>query len=303
MEIQREWLNEIKTFSAVAEKLSFSQAAETLGITSSAVSKTVARMEQRLKAKLFLRTTRAVQLSEVGRLYLHRAREILADIESLELEIEHEQQDLRGVLRVSAPLMLGHAEVLPVAIRFQREHPDVRLEVEFTDRVVDILEERIDVAIRMTAIPPDAFIAKKLGRDSRVLCAAPDYLKKYGTPKSPKDLSDHYGVMFFKGDAPVTWKLFRTKNDTSSRGYQPKPRMLLNSIMAVHAAAKAGLGIADLPKYLVAGEIKAKQLVPLLSDYTDSPRFIWAVYSGSRAIPKKIKIFVEMLREKFESVS
>jgi DNA-binding transcriptional LysR family regulator len=170
------------------------------------------------------------------------------------------------------------------------------MEVDFTDRVTDIIEERIDVAIRMTATPPESFIAKKLFRDIRVLCASPRYLKEHGTPKTPKDLEQHYGVMFTKGDVPVSWKLFPTKSDMHSRLYQPKARMHLSSIMSVYAAAKAGLGIADMPRYLLEDDFSQRVLVPVLEAYSDSPRYVWAVYSGSRAIPKKIKLFVEMLQ-------
>jgi DNA-binding transcriptional LysR family regulator len=302
MDIDREWLNEVKTFSVVSEKLSFSQAAETLGITSSAVSKIISRMEHRLRTKLFLRTTRAVQVSEVGSLYLTRSREILADIQSLESEIEHEQQDLRGTLRVSAPLMLGHAHVLPVALQFQALYADVRLELDLTDRVTDILEERIDVAIRMIASPPEAFVAKKLCHDERVLCASSEYLNKHGIPKNPKDLSEHYGVLFCKADVPVPWLLFRTKSDSTSRPFLPKARLHVSSVMAAHAAAKSNLGIANLPKYLAVEDFKCKKLVPLLSDYVHSPRSVWAIYSGSRTIPRKLKVFVEMLKQHFEGI-
>src|ERR1700722_4272735 len=194
-------------FLAAVEEGSFSRAATKLGLTPSGVSKLVARLEERLEVRLFHRTTRQMQLTDIGSFYLDRVRRIFDDVRALEVELERTTDAPRGTLRVTAPALLGHHRVLPAVIAFRRAFPEVQVDLLLVDDLVDLIEERIDVAVRMTASPPLSYVAKKLGDDTRRLCASPDYLSRRGRPARPSDLQKHDALVFVTDGARVPWKL------------------------------------------------------------------------------------------------
>lgn len=303
MAADKDVLNEMLALVAIIEEGSFSAASKQLGLTKSAVSKIIARLEARLRCRLLSRTTRRVQATELGASYYEGAKRILEAVETLELDIENRGHELRGLLRISAPVMLGQAVVLPIVLAFQQAHPELRVEVELSDRLIDLVEERIDVAVRMTDTPPQSFVARRLGDDERVFCASPAYLASRGVPEGPADLARHDGIHLIGDHLPVPWRLRPDADAVQLASYRLQSRIRLNTIEGIRMAALAGLGIADLPRYLVQADLDSERLVMLLQDYQPSPRSIWAIYPPSRFVPKKVTGFVAALSSGFDAAA
>jgi DNA-binding transcriptional LysR family regulator len=291
--IERDTFAGMAAFIAAVDEGTFSRAAVKLGLTPSGVSKLIARLEDRLDARLFHRTTRRIQLTDLGAFYFERARRIFDDVRSLETEIDDGRDTPRGLLRVTAPVVLGQVRIVPVVVAFRAEFPDVRIDLILTDRVVDPIEERIDVAIRMTATPPAAFVAKKLGDDRRRFCASPSYLARRGRPRHPADLAGHDCLVFYADGASVPWKLRdKAGKPTSLRVCGP---LQTNNTLALRDAAIGGLGIADLPLYLAAEDLRVGRLESVLDDFAVVDRAVYAVYPSGRSVPARSREFVRVL--------
>jgi DNA-binding transcriptional LysR family regulator len=293
MTVERDTFAGMAAFLAAVDEGSFSRAATKLGLTPSGVSKLIARLEQRLDVQLFHRTTRRIQLTELGSFYFERVRRIFDDVRTLETEIEESRDKPRGLLRVTAPVVLGQIRIMPVVVAFRAEFPDVRVDLILEDSVVDVIEERIDVAIRMTATPPMAYVARKLGDDRRLLCASPTYLERRGRPRHPKDLEAHDCLVFWADGAPVPWKVKdKTGKSASLRVCGP---LQTNNTLALRDAALAGLGIADLPAYLATEDVRRGRLESVLDDFVAFDRAVYAVYPPGRSVPARSREFVRVL--------
>jgi len=295
-----ESIREMAALVATVASGSFSRAARKLGMTPSGVSKLVARLERRLGVQLLARTTRAMQLTQAGAFYHDRAARLLDDIEGLERDLEGHHRHPRGHLLLTAPTVFGEALIMPVVIAYQRRYPDVTVALELTDRLVDVAGEGFDVAIRMTDRPPEAFVARKLGDDVRTLCASPGYLRKHRAPATPDDLAHHRCITFVMPSGPNPWYLRRTL-DGPIEPVLGARSLELNNTAAVHQAVLAGLGIADLPIYLVEDELAAGRLVSLLAPYVPVRRTIYAIYLASRLVPAKTRAFLKVLATSFRS--
>src|SRR3954471_16291451 len=196
--------DEINAFAAVADARSFTQAARRLGVSSAQVSKLVARLENRLGARLLNRTTRDVSLTDTGRAYLERARALLEDFETLEGSVR-DQGGPRGLLKVSAPVSFGATQLTPALLDFAAAYPEVSLDVSSTDRMVNLVEEGFDVAVRIGQLPDSSLIARKLAAVRIVTCAAPAYLQRAGVPLQPQDLSRHEAIIDTNARDPFVW--------------------------------------------------------------------------------------------------
>jgi DNA-binding transcriptional LysR family regulator len=285
---------------AIAETRSFAGAARDLGLTASAVSKLVTRMEARLKARLLQRTTRRLRLTELGLLYCERARRVLEELDTSERELQHLDPEPKGSIRVTAPVVLGRARVLPVVLAFQQRYPLVRMHFDATDRVVDLIAEGVDVAVRTTAEPPPAMVARKLDDDVRVLCASPAYLARMGVPRGLVDLARHECLPCLVGGEPAPW---RFRSGAGVRQVSVKGRLLLSDSHSIRDAALAGLGIGDLPRYFVARELEEGKLVQVLASLPRVARGIYVLYAPSPFTPSKVRLFVEALRAGFKSAA
>ena len=279
---------------------SFSRAAPKLGMTPSGVSKLVGRLEHRLGIQLLARTTRTMQLTEAGAFYHDRAARLLDDIDGLERDVEGHHRHPRGRLLVTAPTTFGEALIMPVVIAYQRRYPDVTVAIELTDRLVDVAAEGFDVAIRITARPPESFVARKLGEDVRTICASPGYLRKHRAPSHPDELAQHRCITFMMPSGPNPWYLRRTLDGPGEPVFG-KSTLELNNTAAIHMAVLGGLGIADLPLYLVEEQLAAGRLVSLLAPYVATRRTIYAIYVASRLVPAKTRAFVKVLESSFRS--
>jgi DNA-binding transcriptional LysR family regulator len=285
---------------AIADSSSFAGAAQELGLTASAVSKLVSRMETRMKLRLVHRTTRRVRLTELGLLYCERARRVLEELDTSERELEHLDPEPKGTLSVTAPVVLGRARVLPVVMDFQHRHANVRVLFDATDRVVDVVQERIDVAVRTVAEPPPTMVARKLDDDLRLLCASPAYVAQRGMPKSLADLSRHECLPCRVHGEPAPWR-FRAANGAAARSLTVDGRLHLSDSHSIREAVLAGLGIADLPQYLVARDLEAGRLVRVLEAFPRVVRGIYVLYAPSPFTPAKVRLFVEALRTAFRT--
>jgi DNA-binding transcriptional LysR family regulator len=293
MTVERDTFAGMAAFLAAVDEGSFSKAATKLGLTPSGVSKLIARLEERLDVQLFHRTTRKIQLTDLGTFYAERVRRIFDDVRTLETEIEESRDKPRGLLRVTAPVVLGQMRIVPVVVAFRAEFPDIRVDLILADRVVDLIEERIDVAIRMTAAPPLSYVARKLGDDRRLLCASPAYLERRGRPRHPKDLAAHDCLVFYADGAPVAWKVKdKTGKSVPLRVCGP---LQINNTLALREAAIAGLGIADLPTYLADEDIGRGRLESVLDDFVAFDRAVYAVYPPGRSVPARSREFVRVL--------
>jgi DNA-binding transcriptional LysR family regulator len=289
-------LGEMEAFACAVELGSFTAAARKLGLTSSAVSKQIARLEERLGARLLARTTRRLALTEPGRAYHERCTRILADIEELDRSVADGDGAPRGLVRVSAPNVLGRLRVAPALLAFQKKYPEVRVELELSDRLAEVAAGAIDVAVRVTAIPtPGSLTARKLAEETRVLCASPRYLKRRGTPRAPGDLERHDGLTLL-AEGPARWEL----HGADGRHVVRIPSTFrCNDSLLLRDAALAGLGVVNLPLYMVERELEAGDLIRALPAYVGAPRSVYALYAHGPHAPVRVRALVEELARAF----
>ncbi|CAB3973308.1 MULTISPECIES: LysR family transcriptional regulator [Burkholderia] len=286
--IHSERLKGIDAFVATADAGSFTAAAERLNLTNSAVSKSVARLEERLGTRLFERTTRRLALTEAGTAFYRTCVRVLADLEEAETVLAAQRHEPAGRLRLDVPAAFGRLKVLPLLLAFAERYPGVRPHVSFTDRFVDLLDEGIDVAIRIGG--PDHWPAslghRHLGRERLVFCASPAYLARHGTPASPAELVRHDAVLYGKADGTTSpWRIAHGEDRVESLALEG--RIVVGSGEAQVAAVKAGYGIAQLATWLVDDEIAGGALVPVLpSLHTDGLplNLVWPL--GRQLLPK-----------------
>jgi len=284
-------------FVRVVDAKGFSAAAPTLGLTPSAVSKLVSRLEARLGVRLLQRTTRALSLTADGEAFYAAARRIVGEIEALESEISDHRGTPHGLLRVTTSLAFSTHQLAPMIGEFLARYPDIQLELMPTDRVVDIVEEGVDVAIRIGRLPDSSFMARKIGDDLRLVCAAPDYLATHAPPRRPEDLARHTCIVSRDRAYLNRWH-FRI--DGQLREIAVGGRLAVSEGEAQMRLALQGLGIVRLTRLTVASAIKRGELVALLQDYAgDEPVPIHAVYPHRKHLASKVTAFVDYILEKF----
>jgi DNA-binding transcriptional LysR family regulator len=288
-------LDEISAFAAVADARSFTQGAKRLGVSGAQVSKLVARLEDRLGARLLNRTTRDVSLTDTGRAYLERARILLDDFASLEGSVRDEAGP-RGLLRVSAPIAFGAKQLDPALLDFAAAYPDVALEVFYADRVVNLVDEGFDVAVRIGHLTDSSLIARKLAPVHMVTCAAPVYLQAHGAPVAPADLARHEAIIDLNAREPYVWNFGQDGEcmETRVRG-----RLRFASAEACLEAAERGLGVARAPDFVAAERLREGRLTPLLCNFEPEVVHVHAVYPHARHLAAKVRAFVDFLASRF----
>lgn len=285
----------LELFAAVAAEGSFSAAGRKLGLTPSAVSRAIDRIEARLGVRLLLRTTRALTLTVEGQAYLGAARRILADLDDAEQAIA-DQGAPRGRLRVSVSLAHGRQCVVPLLGDFVRLHPHILVDIGLTDTVVDVAGGQADVAIRFGPLADSALTARKLGETRRVIVASPDYLARHGTPLAPEDLHDHVCLNFnFRRVEPV-WPF---RKDGRDYALAVRGSIEANNGETLAQLATAGVGITRVGAFSVVERIAAGLLVPILEDYNPGDvEAIHAVFVGGANTPARVRVFVDFLAER-----
>jgi DNA-binding transcriptional LysR family regulator len=285
-------LNEVLVFARVVQSGSFSSGARALGMPKSTVSRKVTELEGRLKARLLQRTTRKLSLTDVGRIYYDYCARIVAEIEDAERAVSSLQDAPRGLLRVTTGTNVGYLG--PVVSDFLKRFPEVRLELHCTGRVVDLVEERFDLAIRAGALSDSSLIARSLGSAKWFLAATPGYLKKRGRPKSPEDLKAHDCLLFSTGSGAA----IRLHSGDRSAQVAVSPRMLVGDMDVLHVGATSGLGIALLPAFQCVEELRARRLERVLREWDAPATPIHVVYPSSRHVSPKVSHFVEHLQQR-----
>ncbi|UUC19567.1 LysR substrate-binding domain-containing protein [Pseudomonas asiatica] len=291
-----ESLNGILAFVKTAESLSFVSAARAMGISASAVGKNVARLESSLKVRLFQRSTRKVSLTAEGQLFYERCRRILDDLQDAEAMLSHAIQAPRGRLRVSHPT-IGYRFLLPLMPAFRKAYPEIELEMDFNDHLVDLIDDGFDVVIRSGGLADSKLMSRKLGPFRFVLCAAPTYLARKGRPQTLADLERHdcLRYRFVTTGKIMDWSLGADPEITQLR----LPTVLtLNNMEAMLMAAVDGHGIAYMPDFLVRESVRTGALESLLDAHTSDQGQFWALWQSSRHLSPKIRVFVDFIAER-----
>ncbi|WP_421995765.1 LysR family transcriptional regulator [Reyranella sp.] len=289
--------SEMAAFVRVVDANGFSAAAPALGLSPSAVSKLVTRLEERLGVRLLQRTTRALHLTQEGEVFYAAARRIVGEIDALENQIADHSGTPQGMLRVTTSLAFSTHQLAPVLSEFLARHPQVQVELMPTDRVVDMVEDGIDIAIRIGQLADTSFMARKIGEDRRLICAAPAYLERHGTPQRPEDLARHNCL--FSRERPYLnrWPF---KIDGRLVEIEVGGRVAVAEGETQMQLALQGIGIVRLTRLTMAQAIREGRLVPLLGDVSaDEPVPIHAVYPHRRHLAPKVPAFVNFLIEKF----
>ncbi len=289
-------VNEMVAFARVVEAQSFSGAAERLGTSKSSVSAQVRRLESRLGVRLLHRTTRRLALTEAGAAcYRHCAR-LLDEAEAAEQAAEAFHAEPRGTLRISAPDTFGWMHVAPALGDFTARYPGVAIDLSLTSKHVDLIEERFDLAIRIGALPDSSHVVRRLALSRLVICAAPEYFKRRGTPRDPGALAAHDCLRFAPLGRGTLWQL------RGPRGPFRVPiggRFVTNSGEVLRAAALGGLGLGLMPVWMVGDALRQGALVPVLERWAPQPAPIQAVYPGNRLTASKVRVFVDHLARRF----
>jgi len=289
-------LSGLSAFVRTADLGSFVAAGRVLGLSPSAVGKAVTTLEQQLGVRLFQRSTRSLRLTEEGRLFHERCRRILDDLADAQASLAAVVALPRGRLRVSVPLVSYHL-LLPILPDFMRQHPEVELDIDFNDRIVDLVEEGVDVAIRSGDLPDSRLMARALRPFQMLLCASPDYLTQHGTPQTPRDLDDHRAIRFrFPNSGKVQdWPLTRAGGMADRH---PRTVLTCNNMEALRGAVLSGLGIGCMPDFLARSPLAAGQLRTVLDAHIDGPGQFHLIWPSNRHLSPKVRVFVDFLSER-----
>lgn len=288
-------LNDMAIFTKVVDTGSFTGAAKALGLPKSTVSRKITLLEESLGVRLLERTTRAVKLTEVGASYFEQCARIVSDAEEANLAVTQAQAAPRGKLRITAPTEFGALYLGPIVAAYLRQYPGVQIEVELSNRVVDLIEEGFDLAIRGGALPDSSLIARKLAAEYVCICASPSYLEEHGRPQSPEELSQHQ--MIFSPASPKNQlKLISDSGETVTAVI--KGSLLVNNLAMAREAAAAGLGLVALPETLCWEDLRSGRLQIALDGWRLSGTGIHAVYPSPRHLSTKVKTFLDLLQEK-----
>jgi DNA-binding transcriptional LysR family regulator len=287
-------LDAMQAFVTVADLRGFAPAARKLRLSPSAVTRLIASLENRLGARLLQRTTRSVALTDAGARYLERARRILADVEEAEIVAEGERLRPSGRLVVSAPIGFGRLHVSPVMNVYLRRYRDVSAELRLEDRVVNLVEEGVDLAVRIGHLADSSLVARHAGEMRRVVVASPGYLKSRGEPRKPQDIAAHDTIQFGASSGGIEWRFVDDGNEVRS---DYSPRLATNSADAAIQYAEAGGGLTRVLAYQAADAIKRGRLKIVLAKFEPPPLPIHIVYPTSRLLSAKVRAFVDLVVE------
>ena len=286
----------MRVFIQVVDLGSFAKAADRLGLSTSAASRQVADLEAHLQTRLLNRTTRRVSLTESGRGFYERAVQVLADLDEAEQEASRAAVLPRGTIRLTAAVTFGVRHLAPVIAAFLARHPGVALDVSLSDRIVDLVEEGFDLAVRIGAVGAGTLAARKLGETRLIACAAPDYLAAHGTPQVPEDLAGHNCLTYEYVSPRDQWR-FREPSGRE-RAVRVKGSLHSNNGELHAEAAAAGVGIAFEPDMIVMPYLRAGRLVPVLEAFLPPPMPIYAVYPSRKHLSAKVRVFIDFLAER-----
>ncbi|MBL8631550.1 MAG: LysR family transcriptional regulator [Rhodospirillaceae bacterium] len=278
----------LRAFTAVADAESFSDAATRLKMSKSAISKHITALEQDLGVKLLNRTTRRVSLTVAGGNYVRRAERVLLELDEADQMVRQEAAAPSGRLRIAAPMTFGIMHLGDFLASFLKQYPGITVDLNLNDRYVDIVDEHVDLAIRIGKLKDSSLQARSLAPSRVILCGAPKYLKAHGTPKKPKDLLQHQCLTYTYADGTTTWKL---KGSSMNVG---GPVHCNNGDILRQMALK-GLGLVMLPSFIVGADLKRGALVSVMEDHVPQEQYISAVYPPGRFVPAPVRAFIDYM--------
>jgi DNA-binding transcriptional LysR family regulator len=292
-------LTSMIVFTKVAKAGSFAAAAKELNLSRAMATKHVMQLENSLGVRLLNRTTRNLNLTEVGAVYLERCLQILDDIEETELSVTRLQTEPRGTLKLNATPFFGAYHLAPAIAAYTEIYPDVNVELVLQAGYVDLIEEGFDLAIHLDSLPDSSLIARKLGSSQRVVCGAPAYFQKRGIPETPNDLKKHNCLVNSSLPPRDQWQ-FSEPESGKTTVVKVDGTMEANVADALRMAAISGLGLVLLPTYMVGQDLRKGRLQAVLTDYIPAPLEIHAVYPHRKHLSAKVRTFVDFLHERFQ---
>lgn len=287
-------LDAMQAFVTVADLKGFAPAARKLGLSPSGVTRLISGLENRIGARLLQRTTRSVTLTDAGARYLERARRILADVEEAEIAAESERARPSGRLVISAPVGFGRLHVSPVLTAYLKRHREVSAELRLEDRMISLVEEGIDLAVRIGHLADSSLVARHVGDMRRITVASPGYLKARGEPKRPQDIATHDTIQFGSPVGSHEWRFVDGGNEIR---FDYLPRLSTNSADAAIRYAEAGGGLTRVLAYQAADAIKRGRLKAVLTKFEQPPLPIHIVYPTSRLLSAKVRTFIDLVVE------
>lgn len=285
---------DLEVFVLVVKNGSFAKAADELQLNPSAVSRRISHLEERLGVQLLNRTTRSLSLTEVGERYFNRCLSILAEIEEAEQEARQHSEQPQGLLTVSCSTLFAHRYAIDCIPVFLEQYPHLQVRLILTDDVIDIVQDGIDVAIRVGELADTSLASTKLASNRRIICAAPKYIERHGIPKTPDDLAHHNCLIL--SAHKTTLNQWRFKDKSELREISVRGNLEINSGAALYQAVVTGLGIGRISAVLAENDLKSGRLVRLLTDYEDdNDGGIYAIFSRHRYLLPKVRVFVDFL--------
>lgn len=289
-------LDGMAVFVEVINAGSFTAAAQSLGHSTSYVSKQITRLEKRLGSRLLNRTTRTISLTDAGRAYYERCSQIIIDAENAERSINRLQENPSGLLRINAPVSFGTRHLLDVLPQFMQRYPEIKLEVEFNDRLIDVVAEGYDVVIRVGEIKDANLVARKITSSRGVLVASPGYLKRKGCPQLAEDLMRHDCIVYSLLPTPTQWPFYK---DGVRSSVIVEPRAMCNNAALEIAMLVQGIGIARIPLFTCEQEVASGELQIILEDYDQIRLDVYAVYPHRQYLTAKVRAFVDFVADAF----
>jgi DNA-binding transcriptional LysR family regulator len=283
---------EMHAFAAVVDAGSFVRAAEALQVSKSAVSRLVGDLEARLGVRLLHRTTRKLSLTGEGEVFHARCKELLAGVEEAEAEVTARADEAVGLLRLNVPVSFGLMHLAPLWPAFLQQHPNVTLDVTLSDRIVDLVDEGYDIAVRIAQLPSSSLVSRKLGSTRMVLCASPEYLRRHGTPAHPSEIARH---AVFTYTLLATGEQWAFEGPEGPVGVKVTPRMRSNSGDTCCAAALQHQGIVLQPSFMVGTHLRSGALVEVMPQYRSIELGVYAVYASRKHVTRKVRVLIDFL--------
>lgn len=288
-------IEDMQIFVTTVDTQSFTAAADRLGLSKQFVSRRVMALEERLGARLLVRTTRRLSITDTGRAYYERAVKILQDVDEAEQLVANQNAEPRGTLRLTAPMTFGTMHLGPAIARFMANCPEVTIELDLSDRFVDVVGEGYDMAVRIGQLGDSTLVARAIAPTQLLLCASPAYLAQHGTPAAPAELKQHQ-CLLYGHSRNVDWPLTERGRPIT---LPVSGRLRANNGELARDAAVAGLGIALLPTFIIGEALRSGALVTVLDAYAPPPLTIYAVYPQHRQQSRTVKVFTDFLRTTF----
>ncbi|GLH81875.1 transcriptional regulator [Bradyrhizobium sp. SSBR45G] len=289
-------LSSLRAFVKVVESGSFAEAGRQLRLSRSAISKYIGELEQSLGVHLIVRTTRHASPTDTGQLYFERAVSILAELDAADQAVSQSQAAPRGLLRVNAPMSFGTMRLGPVVADFMMRYPELQLQIVLSDDLLDPVQDGFDVTLRIAELESSSLVARRIMPVERVICAAPSYFARHGTPQSPEDLRRHTSLTYGFLLTGNQWRLTGRDGD---HWIQPAWTLCVNNAEVLRDVAIKGQGIALIPRFIAADALASGALTAVLSDYTAPELALYAIYPPTRHLSVKVRLFIDFLVERF----